>query len=275
VCTTNVPELEGKRRVKNPLQKRSATSRAKSLANLKPFKKGERRAKQGGRHGKPTDLLPISTQRELVTLARDYTHKALARIIQIATGKGFKPKDPLAACNILLERGWGRAPIFVKIAGDEAANAPPRDERSDAQRQSFAKEVMSILIDCGELKPPDGYTFKRERDETIVESDEPRRVEPEVLDPTHAPTREQLLRAANVAPVERPPPRAQPTPTHFKASDESDARCESLIISATTITMDPDAWRAKMRPMLRRYAEREPDERERVSIATLDARFGA
>jgi hypothetical protein len=152
----------------------------------------------------------------------------------------------------------------------------PRDERSDAQRQSFAKEVLSILVSSGEIKLPEGATRTRD-DEEVVEA-EVRHVEfPEVVNPARPLSRDELLASANVEPVERPPPPAQPTPTHFKASDESDLRCRSLIAAATTVTMDPDAWRARTRPMLTRYMERTSEERESIAqaIATLNARFGA
>jgi hypothetical protein len=111
-----------------------------------------------------------------------------------------------------------------------------------------------------------------------VDAEVVRHVEfPEVVNPARPLSRDELLKSANIEPVERPTPASAPPPSHFKAGDESDAHCEALIASASHITMDEAAWRSRTRPLLQRYVERRPEAGERVAqaIDILNQRFGA
>lgn len=250
--------------------------RARSLANLRPNKKGNKR----GRHGKGIDGLPatISVHKELVALAREWTAPVMKRLFEIATLPGYKPRDAVVAGDIILSRGWGRAPVLVRVAGDNDSDVKPAiASSSDASRQAFAREVLDCLVSSGSIKLPEGATLKRD-DEEVVDAEVVRHVEfPEVLNPARPLSRDELLKSANIEPVVAPTPASAPPPTHYKAGDESDQRCEALIAAATTIDADPSMWRAKMRPMLTRYVERRPDASERVAqaIAILNQRFGA
>jgi hypothetical protein len=221
-------------------------------------------------------LIEQTTPKELVAFCRANVPAAMKRVVEIMKGPGYKPDHSLKAIEIVLERAFGRAPVFVKLAGDDATPAR-RVERSGEQEQAFAKEVLSTLVAAGVVKLPEGATLKRD-DEEVVDAEVVRHVEfPEVVNPARPLSRDALLKSANIEPIVAPPPTPPPAPSHFKAGDESDGRCESLIISAATIDADPSMWRAKMRPMLQRYAERCPEAGDRVdaAIAIMDQRFGA
>jgi hypothetical protein len=73
-----------------------------------------------GRHGDGTPLADIpgmpaliekpNVHRQLVALCRENTPAAKV-IIDIATGHGYKTRDRLFAAQLIIERGWGKAPM--------------------------------------------------------------------------------------------------------------------------------------------------------------------
>lgn len=75
------------------------------LKNLKtPWKKGQ--------SGNPTGL-PQAT-RDVVSLARDYTTLAITRLAELAQ-QNKNPGAAVRACEVLLERGYGRSPANVNV----------------------------------------------------------------------------------------------------------------------------------------------------------------
>jgi hypothetical protein len=70
----------------------------------------------------------------------------------------------------------------VKIAGDDS-DAPQRAEQSEETRQKFAQEVLQILIDCGEIKLPEGATLKSQEGENARAEAET--IESNPADPAH------------------------------------------------------------------------------------------
>src|SRR5690348_4637828 len=112
-------------------------------------------------------------------------------------------KDRLTAVNILLERGYGRAPVLVRVAGDnDDTKKPAIASQSNEARQAFAREVLDCLVSSGAVQLPAGATLKRDDEETI-DAEAVRHVEfPEVVSPARPLTRDALLASANT-PVER------------------------------------------------------------------------
>jgi hypothetical protein len=116
---------------------------------------GKRPRRPWGSRRNP-ELKPIASYKEMVQAARDHSHEAINFLVGALRQPGRALRERMFAAQLLLDRGWGRAPMFVKIAGDDKADAPQRAEQSEETRQKFAQEVLQILIDCGEIKLPEG-----------------------------------------------------------------------------------------------------------------------
>src|SRR5574337_525658 len=92
--------------------------------------------------------------RKLVELARANTPEAMQTIIAIMRAPGIKARDRLYAADIIIQRGFGRAPLLVKVAGDRDDEANERPQLPPAMSRSrFALEVLQILREIGELDP--------------------------------------------------------------------------------------------------------------------------
>ena len=255
------------------LKNHSPEARAKSLANLRPGKKGSRH-----KHLAVEDipglagLIERTTHKELVAFCRANVPAAMKRVAEIIRGDGYKVDHVLEAIDILLNRAFGRAPMLVHVADDAST---PRVERSAADQQIFAKEVLTTLIECGVVVLPDGATIKRNRDETIVE-DAPRAVDVEIVDAASVPSRAELLRAANVTPVERSPESPKPAPTYLRADSPIEEHVRMILSNIMGFDCDPAKY-AQVRNKLVRHASKFPDEAGDVerALRVLDARFGA
>jgi hypothetical protein len=129
--------------------------RARQLANLKREnqKPKDQREEWGSKSsGGPGPLPPISTHKELIELARSYTAQAIATIYQIMLAPGRSARDRILCAQFLVERGWGKAPLLVKIAGDEDPTAREAPKLTEMPREEWSKQVLEILIKAGRLK---------------------------------------------------------------------------------------------------------------------------
>ena len=68
--------------------------------------------------GRPPGESKERTKFYLASLARDYTEEALDLIVK-AMRVATKEADRLKAAEILLERGWGKAPIEINLGTQE------------------------------------------------------------------------------------------------------------------------------------------------------------
>jgi hypothetical protein len=232
-------------------------------------KTGRPRASWGSRRN--PELKPITSYKEMVQAARDHSHEAINFLVGVLRQPGRALRERMLAAQLLLDRAWGRAPTFVKIAGDDKADAPQRAEQSEESRQTFAKEVLQILIDCGAIKLPAGaVVLSQQTEEAHVV--EPEVVESEVISATRAPSLDELLRGVGVEPVESPP---RPTPFGHLEDDAIEA-LRRIIEHPEWLSTDPAQYRNLRRDLLR-HAMRFPAEREAAerAVAVLDKRLGA
>lgn len=74
-----------------------------------------------GQSGNPTGLSNVSRaqKKRVRDLARTYTEEAVLAAVKIMRGPESKPTEILSAVNIILDRGHGRPPVSVEIAGED------------------------------------------------------------------------------------------------------------------------------------------------------------
>jgi hypothetical protein len=91
-----------------------------------------------------------NVHRQLVALCRENTPAAMKVIIDIATGRGYKARDRPFAAQLIIERGWGKAPMLVKVEDDQRplASPPPNFDL-----KAYASEVLRILTEVGAVLP--------------------------------------------------------------------------------------------------------------------------
>ena len=111
----------------------------RSIGNLRPAKPGESRNKLGW-GGRP--------YQELVRLCRDLTPNAMEVIMQ-ALGDVANPKLALDAAKFVIERGWGKTPLEVRLADENRFRA-----MSDAELNDRVREIMNNaqIINATEIK---------------------------------------------------------------------------------------------------------------------------
>jgi hypothetical protein len=220
------------------------------------------RASWGSRRN--PELKPITSYNEMVQAARDHSHEAINFLVGVLRQPGRALRERMLAAQLLLDRAWGRAPTFVKIAGDDKPDAPQRAGQSEESRQTFAKEVLQILIDCGAIKLLDGAMQE-------THAVEPEVFESDVANTIRTPSRDELLKSANVEPSS---PRPTPGPGHLEAGAIEALR--RVIEHPEWLSTDPAQYR-NLRLDLLQHALRYPEERDATqrAIAVLDERFGA
>lgn len=85
----------------------------KNSAVGRPFQKG----KSGNPGGRPKELA------EVRELARKHTTVAIERLVEWM--RSNQPKASVAACNAILDRGWGKAPQSMELTGKDGAPLVP------------------------------------------------------------------------------------------------------------------------------------------------------
>lgn len=101
----------------------------------RPFEKGQ----SGNPGGRPKGMP------EVVELARQHTKAAIARLAEIMEN-GESERAQVAAAEIILDRGWGRAPQHVTFGDEE--NEPTR--AGDTERLvQLARKVAAAGIGGG------------------------------------------------------------------------------------------------------------------------------
>lgn len=86
------------------------TGSALGHRNLRPWRPGE----SGNPGGRP------KAERDVVELARRCTPEVIKRLLYIAMRGNIRDGATVRACELLLERGWGKAPLKLV---DENGNA--------------------------------------------------------------------------------------------------------------------------------------------------------
>jgi len=79
----------------------------RNLQNLKPFPKG----KSGNPNGRPRII------GEIRDLARTHAEDAISALAEIAADRSVPPSARVSAASELLNRGYGRPPQAIAIAG--------------------------------------------------------------------------------------------------------------------------------------------------------------
>ena len=93
-------------RIRNVMDEAMAVT-ARNLQNLKPFPKGQ----SGNPAGRPRII------GEIRDLARTHAEDAIGALAEIATDRSAPPSARVSAASELLNRGYGRPPQAIAIAG--------------------------------------------------------------------------------------------------------------------------------------------------------------
>lgn len=87
---------------------------------------------------------PIGSTRELAELCRKHGPDAVKTLIQVMqTGD---PGDQIAACKVLLDRGYGKAVDKLEISGPEQGPIDVRELSTQALEQIVARGMTSITL---------------------------------------------------------------------------------------------------------------------------------
>ena len=154
---------------KDPAARQRQLDALKRVNEARKNGKGPPRRAWGSRRN--PELKPIGSYKEMVQAARDHSHEAINFLVAVLRHPGRALRERMLAAQILLDRGWGRAPMFVKIAGDGDANDRGAPKLTEMPREQFSREVLKILREAGEI---------RDSDLTNETDVAPRPVEPEV-----------------------------------------------------------------------------------------------
>ncbi len=105
------------------------------------------------RFSKPTEFKPSrrKTPRDLAKLARAYTREALDETVHIMRN-AKNDSDKLKAVAIILDRGYGKAPLKIEISDSEGNES----QRSEFQKffESAAERAVSALRTIPQLPAP-------------------------------------------------------------------------------------------------------------------------
>lgn len=126
---------------------KNPAARARQLANLKRSVPGQWGSKK---KPDPPAIKGTPTYKQLVAYAREHTVEAMQEIIAIMRNRAYKARDRLMAAEVILSRGWGRPPLFVKVAGDEPQ---PQHDDDNIDEAAYASEVLRILLEAGAVLP--------------------------------------------------------------------------------------------------------------------------
>lgn len=69
------------------------------------------------------------TLTEIRSLARSHTRAAINVLVSIMRSKDATPAARVTAANVILDRGWGKAPQAIENGGDGALELVHRIER--------------------------------------------------------------------------------------------------------------------------------------------------
>lgn len=116
---------------------------ATQVEQLRPyqFKKGQ----SGNPGGVP------KAYSEVAALAREYTAPAIRRLAEILLDRRAKHRDVINAAALILERGLGKPPAFVKLEVDERRPQPVAPQEITASDVERAAEIARILVEAGAL----------------------------------------------------------------------------------------------------------------------------
>ena len=152
-----VPQVRP-RRPKTETPEQRAARIARGIKNLKPGQRTRDVARNAhANDGNVPGLVELKQKtvyRQLVQFCRDNTPEAMQHVMEIMRGP-YNPNVRLAAAEIIVQRGWGRAPIFVKISGDDDATGREAPKLTEMPREQFSREVLRILQEAGEINIDD------------------------------------------------------------------------------------------------------------------------
>ena len=117
--------------------------------------------KKGMKNANPMPFVPRKFH-EIAALARERSVDAIMELAYIMTNRAYKPRDRAYAASLILDRGLGKAPQLIKLAGDgdkgsggggSDPGAGPIPVVADAERVG---EIIRILQAAGALETVTG-----------------------------------------------------------------------------------------------------------------------
>lgn len=90
---------------------------------------------------------PIGSTRELAELCRQHGPAAVATLLQVM--QGGEPSDQIAACKVLLDRGYGRAPETFRLTGEDGG---PVKIEVEAEREQL-RAIIARVAGAADTKP--------------------------------------------------------------------------------------------------------------------------
>ena len=88
---------------------------------------------------------------EVAALAREYSAPAIRRLAEIMLDGRAKHRDVINAAALILERGLGKPPAFVKLEVDERRPHPIVPQEITVTDVERAAEIARILVEAGAL----------------------------------------------------------------------------------------------------------------------------
>ena len=222
------------------------------------------------KHPKSGEVVEIATHKDLVLFARSKTKEVVEFLLEVLRTPGRSLRERMFAANILLERGWGKAPMLIKLAGDKQAeaeeNARGAPQLTEMPRDQFSREVLRILQEAGEIRDEDLAP-------TAASAAEPVVVEPELARPKLAAP---VLDRGNLTPPQPPPEPKREAPL-VQAGHTMDyvQSLANMVENPYGVDIPPEFYPQCRRDLVR-FAESFPEEAAKTNdaLTVLDRRYG-
>lgn len=110
-------------------------------------------------------------KRNISTLCREYTKDAVLTLVEIMTDPNQRAGDRVRAANSILDRGWGTAPVNIKVNADGMTDL---SKMGEAELLAIIAENSALMNDVADGEFVDDYEaeFTDEGDEVDLDAPE-------------------------------------------------------------------------------------------------------